>query len=256
MGGAPVAYANTRLGSQGDPVLHQAGKSYVPNNRFGVRLRQLERVVVRRLGGRSERDVETDFVKRHIPGRGLKLLDIGGVGSSLAWDLAHEGNAVTVCDVLPYPGKHQNLSLAQGDFLKWDFGRAVFNAVILLSTIEHVGFGHYGDPVVEDGDRVAMRKVRQLLKPRGQVILTTPFTGQTRVIEGFERWYDMSRLVDLLGGFRLLVSEFWVPKFWFLGRCVKWARAGAEEAANTEALYHYHATACVVAEKADDDGWP
>jgi SAM-dependent methyltransferase len=221
-----------------------------------MRLRQLERAVVRRLGGRSERDVETDFVKQHIPGFGLKVIDIGGVGSSLARDLAREGHAVTVCDVLPYPGKHQNLALAQGDFLKWDCGSAAFDVVVLLSTIEHVGFGHYGDPVVRDGDKLAMRKVRQVLKPRGRVILTTPFTGQTRVIEEFERWYDRQRLADLLDGFRLLVSEFWVPKLWFLGRCLRWAPASAEEAANTEALYHYHATACVVAEKPDgDEGW-
>ena len=83
-----MAYANTRLGSQGDPVLHQAGKSYVPNNLFGVRLRQLERVVVRWLGGRSERDVETDFVKHHIPGRDLKSPDATSRFSiSEVWDL-------------------------------------------------------------------------------------------------------------------------------------------------------------------------
>jgi hypothetical protein len=52
-----------------------------------------------------------------------------------------------------------------------------------------------------------MRKLRQLLKVRGQVIQTIPFTGQAQVIAGFERWYDRPRLADRLGGFRPLVSE-------------------------------------------------
>jgi hypothetical protein len=100
-----------------------------------------------------------------------------------------------------------------------------------------------------DGDKAAIRKVRELLRENGRVILTTPFSARRRIVHGFERWYDLPGLSDLLVGFKVVASEFWVPKVWLLGRCLKWVRAPADEAARSEVLYHYHALACIVAEK-------
>ncbi len=68
-------------------------------------------------------------------------------------------------------------------------------------------------------------------------------------MNGFERWYDMDRLAQLLTGFGIIVSEFWVPTLWFRSRCLKWAPAMLEQAKQAESIYDYHATACLVAEK-------
>jgi SAM-dependent methyltransferase len=232
----------------GDRV-REPGGNLIPNSRLGARLRELERGVIRWLGGRSERDVEHDFIRRQVGSRSLRILEIGGVGSMLSLDLARAGHAVTTCDIYPYPARHPNLQSIQGDFLKWQFGSAAFDAVILLSTLEHIGFGYYHDSVLGDGDRAAVRKVRELLRESGRLVLTTPFSGRGRIVDGFERWYDMARLTDLLAGFKLVACEFWVPKVWLFGRCLKWVYAAADEAAQSEALYHYHAIVCLVAEK-------
>ena len=241
---------NTSSSANRGHSLHQPGGNLTPNNRFGTRLRELERAVIKWLGGRSERDVEHDFVRRQVDGRSLRILEIGGVGSTLSLHFARAGHAVTICDIYPYPEKHRNLESLKGDFLKWDFGSAAFDTVILLSTIEHIGFGYYHDSVLRDGDKAAMRKVREVLRENGRVILTTPYSAQERIVDGFERWYDKTRLADLLAGFKVVVSEFWVPKVWLLGRCLKWVPASADEAARSEVLYHYHAVVCLVAEKA------
>jgi len=49
-----------------------------PDGRLGVRVREILRRCLRLVGGRSERDLEYDFVLRHVAGGGLQILDVGG----------------------------------------------------------------------------------------------------------------------------------------------------------------------------------
>ncbi len=222
-----------------------------PDSRLGVRVRELERGILRQFGFTSERNLEYDFVCRHVTQKGLSILDVGGVGSLLPLRLARSGHSVTVCDIRRYPEKHANLRVIQGDFLRVCFPRETFDLAVLVSTIEHVGYGHYGDPLLEGGDIACVQKTWELLRGGRRLILTTPFTAKERIIEGYERWYDEERLTQLLEGFDVSVLEFWVPKSWVKGRCIRWVRTTIEEAKRAEVLYHYHADACVVGTK-----WP
>ena len=220
-----------------------------PDTRLGVRLREILRRCLRLVGGRSERDLEYDFVLRHVGKGTLQILDVGGVGSLLPLYLARKGHKVTVYDVRRYPETHPNLTVIVGDFLANSLPDTAFDLVIMVSTIEHIGFGCYGDPVINDGDRMAIQQVYRVLKGQGRLILTTPFTIQHRIYNGFERWYDMDRLTWLLESFRILVAEFWVPVLWSGGRCLRWTQATLEQAQQAESVYGYHATLCLVAEK-------
>jgi SAM-dependent methyltransferase len=226
------------------------------DSRLGMRVRKVQRRCLRLVGGRSERDLEYEFVLRHVGGHNLQVLDVGGTGSLFPLDLAREGHMVTLCDVRPYPERHPNLTVVEGDFLATRFPCARFDVVIMVSTLEHIGFGHYGDPFIEDGDRLAIDHVWRVLKEHGRVILTTPFTDKERIINGFERWYDMDRLTQLLEDFRIRVSEFWVPTLWLCGRCLRWTQATLEQAKRAESVCGYHSTACLVAEKGPQDGTP
>lgn len=171
------------------------------------------------------------------------------MGSLLPLQLAQGGHRVTVCDVRCYPEKHSNLKAVTGDFLTHPFAEGEFDFLIMVSTIEHIGFGHYGDPVVADGDLQAMKKVHRLLNADGKAVLTIPFTKQHRIIGTLERWYDAQRLACLLDGYHLEVLEWWVPVYWVLGRCLRWMPATLEMARDSKATYGYHATACLVAVK-------
>jgi cyclopropane fatty-acyl-phospholipid synthase-like methyltransferase len=80
---------------------------------------------------------------------------------------------------------------------------APFDAVVLLSAIEHFGLGAYTDDgeLDDDADLNAMKRVRDLLVPGGRVVLTTPF-GPAAVDE-LERTYDEERLRRLFEGFEI-----------------------------------------------------
>ncbi len=49
-----------------------------PDSRLGVRVREISRRCLRFVGGKSERDLEYDFVLRHVSGHSLQILDVGG----------------------------------------------------------------------------------------------------------------------------------------------------------------------------------
>ncbi len=49
-----------------------------PDSRLGVRVREIPRRCLRFGGGKSERDLEYDFVLRHVSGHSLQILDVGG----------------------------------------------------------------------------------------------------------------------------------------------------------------------------------
>lgn len=65
-----------------------------------------------------------------------------------------------------------------GDILTYDFPPASFDAIVAVSSIEHVGLGHYGDPKDVDGDTHAMQRATRWLKPGGWVYLDVPYREQ------------------------------------------------------------------------------
>lgn len=158
-----------------------------------VRFREVMRRAIRLLDRESNRDCEYNIARRHDVGEGIGVLDAGGCGSLLPLALAKRGAQVTVYDFRKNPEDHPNLSTIQGDFLRNNLPESVYDYVVMISTIEHIGFGSYGAPIHEDGDLMAMSQAKHALKPNGKIVITLPFTGEHRIVPGFERWYDVER---------------------------------------------------------------
>lgn len=79
------------------------------------------------------------------------------------------------------------------------FPPAFFDAVVSLSAIEHIGLGHYGDPVDPDGDTQAMANVFRWLKPGGWVYFDVPYNPTGYLVKDTEyRVYDDDALFERL----------------------------------------------------------
>ena len=198
-------------------------------SRLRARVREIQRRMVRFCGGLSLRDAEYDFAYRHIVGENLRVLDVGGVGSRLPLQLARRGFLVTVLDVRPYPERHPNLTVVQADFLTNSIPDGSFDYVVMISCIEHMGFGGYGDPVCEDADFRAMAQALRILKPDGKLILTFPFCDRYAVQPGFERWYDRARAHRLFEGLQVVDQEYYIPHARLFNRIVKWIPASLQQ---------------------------
>ncbi len=175
----------------------------------------------------TERVIEYPFVLQNLDGPTGPILDIGCCGSGLPIALASRGFRVVGMDVNPYPYRHPNLRVVRGDALRVPFASGTFAVVLAISTIEHVGIGHYGDPLAEAGDCVAVREVARVLAPGGRALITVPF-GQA-LTDDWKRVYDPSRLRDLLAPLHTDRIEYvmsrdglWTPTTEAEAVCVDW----------------------------------
>lgn len=104
------------------------------------------------------------------------------------------GMDLTGLDTRGYSGRSGARGLTQ-DVRTWvpDVGNA-FDTIVSISAIEHIGLGHYGDPVDPDGDIVAMANMRRWLAPDGWCYLDVPYAQAYHVQDTSHRIYDESQL--------------------------------------------------------------
>ena len=162
----------------------------------------------------AEREVEYRYVfrniihllslPRHIR-REVKILDVGCCESNLSRVLAELGFDVygidiRYCDIAP-------ARLVQNNVLTVDFDSEMFNIVIAVSTVEHVGLDCYGQNIIDhDGDVKTMDRIWRWLCSNGIAIVTVPF-GKPHHPEWFERVYNFENISRIVGKFKVLNME-------------------------------------------------
>ena len=118
-----------------------------------------------------------------------------------ALSLATLGYEVTAIDPRPNPLSHERLRTVVGRIEDWqpDFE---FDAVLCLSTIEHLGSGEYEQQGTEKRvDLEAMKRMHALTKSGGSLVLTTA-VGAASSSEP-SRVYDREGLDELLAGWEV-----------------------------------------------------
>jgi hypothetical protein len=156
-----------------------------------------------RLSVVNERIAEIPFVFHALADlpRASQILDIGSCESLLPLHLASFGYKVTAVDERRYPFHHPNLDIIEDSVLNLEVS-TLFDAVVLLSTLEHIGVGSYHLESEEGLDRQVMTKIKTLLRKDGLLIVTTPY-GPSALSE-LERTYSKSDVEGLLDGYRLI----------------------------------------------------
>lgn len=92
-------------------------------------------------------------------------------------------------------------AFVRGDVLTHDFPDESFDFVVGISSIEHVGLGHYDhDPVDADGDLHCVQRVARWLKPGGLFYADVPYAVEFRVHGTEHRCYDDVALTTRLLG--------------------------------------------------------
>jgi SAM-dependent methyltransferase len=205
-------------------------------NKARVRTVYAAQRVLSLLFGCTSRTAEYRFVLKNLPPVGSTILDVGCCDSLLALRLAKRGYKVYGIDTRRYQEKHPNLTFVQEDILRTSFPDRLFDAVIAISTIEHIGLGVYGDPIHDNADIMAVREISRILRPDGRLIVTIPFAAQYRLAKyggGYERYYDANTIGRLFEGFQIRAREFLVGM-----RRFKWVSASEQEASSPGLKYH------------------
>jgi hypothetical protein len=158
----------------------------------------------------NERIVEVPFAMAALSRmeQGARVLDIGAAESTFALSAASLGYAVTAIDPRPLGYSHPKINSFPSLLEDWDAPSDPFAAAFLISTIQHVGLGAYGERSYGNGEHGAgadvdlLDRVRGLLSPDGLVILTVPY-GEPEVTE-LGRVYNEESLGRLLARWDVL----------------------------------------------------
>ncbi len=215
--------------------------------RISARVRDAGIGVFAAFGYHTSRSREYDFVIDNLPPKGNKILDVGSTGSLLPLKLAKKGYDVHSIDVRSYHEKHPNLTTLCTDIKDTPFTDDFFDAIICVSTIEHVGLSAYGDPEYDGGDVLSMKEFRRILKEDGRLILTTPFAGEYKVLhwrDTYERIYNYEKIRALFTGWGILKEEYYIPQ-----KMRHWIKATRNEAEKVYASYDKSNLSCFVLEK-------
>ena len=88
----------------------------------------------------------------------------------------------------------------QGDVLTYDFEPESFDACVSISTLEHIGLGHYkSDPPDVDGDTKALARIWHWLKPGGVLFFDVPYNPERyQVVGTSHREYDDEAIIQRL----------------------------------------------------------
>ncbi len=160
----------------------------------------------------GERNVEWSFLSAEIPEGPGQALEFGCEQGYMSLVTAQRGLHVIANDLEPqqFYWEHPAVEFVQGDFLKLDLPQDHFDLIINCSSIEHVGVaGRYGITVDDDdGDIDVMRRIEQVLKPGGKLLMTGP-CGKDDVLAPWCRVYGPKRLSRLFGNLRIEREVFW-----------------------------------------------
>lgn len=154
----------------------------------------------------NERIVEVPFVMRALADLepGSRVLDVGGGESTVGLSLASIGYQVDLVEPGGFPVEHSNLCVREVPVEELDDVTAP-DAIVLLSTIEHIGVGAYRQDTVEDADLAVMSHLWKLAHSTTRLVLTTPFGDAA--MDDLQRTYDLDRLERLLTGWTVQRSN-------------------------------------------------
>ena len=173
----------------------------------------------------SERVVEYGFLARNLrPSRiNMKILDVGSERSAVTNALGRFGNnkkwkvfGIDIVELLPQLFKEAKekspFVLLRMDARLMGFRDEVFDKIICISTVEHIGIHpthHFVRQYDALGDVRAFSEIFRILKKGGRVVLTVPYADKS--IHGYHkehRIYNSSTLAGLISGFHVKRKEY------------------------------------------------
>lgn len=139
------------------------------------------------------------------------VVDMGGGNSYstvVPLVLCPAASRIVSVDVVNHAAKSRyNVEYVRGDCIQTSLPAESADVVAIISTLEHVGLGRWGDPLDTRGDIKAMREVWRILRPGGHAVLTIPY-GFPTVVFNLHRIYDQGRMALLTRGFTEVAAEY------------------------------------------------
>lgn len=208
--------------------------------------------------GLDERVIEYPWVIARLNQASGYLLDAGSTLNKafiLDLDLLQKKRVVIMTLAPEGTLNRNNVSYHYGDLRKTIFTDGIFDEIVCISTLEHIGMDntqlYTADKTFSEQDaqayRLVVQEFRRLLKPGGQVLLTVPFGKYEN--HGWLQQFNYNMVCDITQVFEPRLSSIMVYRYFADG----WQLSTPEECAectyfNIHASDHYLASRQAAAE--------
>ena len=200
----------------------------------------------------SERLVEYPFLERNLISRrtSARILDIGCGEAGLTKTISKFGNKkwqVIGIDIAKLTRKKLDIqTIAMIDARTLAFRNEVFDQIICISTIEHIGIlsdTYNTEQMDQRGDILAMSEMYRVLKKGGTVIVTLPYGNRSITREQGQRLYNSSELANLTNAFLTIKKEYYLYEEGRWKKCN--SQQGIDEKSDKVTPSHLHSVVCV-----------
>ena len=200
----------------------------------------------------TERLIEYPFLERNLISTNLRatILDIGSAQSTLVKAVAKFGDAMWRVIGIDINRLHDIEGISFFTFYRMDsrklgFCDEVFDQVICISTVEHIGFLSEAYDIHDEddqGDVKMISEIYRVLKKGGTLILTLPY-GTTMQKREY-RIYNQTSLASLISEFSIIKKEFYQYDNGIWKKCV--SESEANKMANKDVIPSYlHSNICL-----------
>lgn len=140
------------------------------------------------------RVVEIPWLMSRLKSASIRKEKMLVVGDVVTRKLADMGYDVDLVDMDAEVVSDSHLRVQKLDIRQAKLPQGVFDVVVSISTLEHVGVQGVE---FADGDRLAAKLIYDAMKPGGLFLVTVPF-GKPYTVKGFTRIYDLKGLHNIL----------------------------------------------------------
>lgn len=177
----------------------------------------------------ADRVLEYPWLVKNFDLKSGRVLDVGTTNPKLLSALLPKN--IKLWGINSSAISSLSVKMVQGDIRKTKFPDNFFDAVICISTLEHIGVaGRYGSDHDSQGDTRAMKEISRILKKGGMLFLTVPY-GVKDVLP-VNKLYNRQRMKKLLTGYEAIDEEYrkYTPS------CKLWLPVTQKEAAKTDMI--------------------
>lgn len=156
----------------------------------------------------NERVVEIPWALQQLPQAG-RILDVGSCGATYLGVIAQPDRELHCLDPRDCAAEvPAGVIFHRQSLIGNRLPRGSFDAVLVLSTLEHVGLPCYEQSPFPLGDLWALDEIGDLLCPEGVVVATMP-AGCSRLVSWY-RQYSPRDLRRLFAGWRIERIQYWL----------------------------------------------
>ncbi len=106
-------------------------------------------------------------------------------------------------DYRPADLELDGLTVGRADLTALPFESDSISSLSCMHTVEHIGLGRYGDPLDPEGDLKAMRELKRVLAPGGDLLFAVP-VGKPKLMFNGHRIYAYAQIIDSFADLELM----------------------------------------------------